>query len=375
MAVDSWFGPEEHRRRLAALQSDMARHGLDALLAFEPESVTYITGFFTKGYLSLQFAIVPVTGEPVIFCRDVEEYYLARTAVYTERLLWSDRDEPLLAAVAAIRRVVGRSNRIGVEKTSWQLNAHRYDALRNGLVPSELVDASRLVARLRLIKSPAEVAYQRRAAKIAEITMSAGLDAAKAGATERDVAIAVSSAMLRAGSDRAEPGPMASGDRALHIHGGYTDRVLEIGDTVHLEVCPHVRHHHARFMRAIKVGSATLEERHLAAELIRVQDRALAEVGPGVPAAVPDRLYREGILATGAVTHYPNKTFYSVGFLLYPNTGEYLEAAPGCTWSFEAGMTFHTYLIVRGLCFSETILVTPTGFERLTNYARELLVS
>lgn len=375
MAVDSWFGPEEYHRRLAALQSEMARQDLDVLLAFEPESVTYITGFFTKGYLSLQFAIIPVTGEPVVFCRDVEEYYLDRTAVYGRRILWSDREDPLAAAVAAIRRVVGRSNRIGIEKSSWQLNAHRYDALRSALPSSDLRDASRIVARLRLIKSPAELEYQRRAGRIAEITMTAGLGAARPGATERDIAIAVAAAMLRAGSDRAEPGPMASGERAFHIHGGYTDRVLQAGDTVHLEVCPHVRHHHARFMRAIKVEAATAEERRLATQLVAIQDRALAEVAPGVPAAVPDRVYREGIAATGATAHYPNKTFYSVGFLLYPNTGEYLEAAPGCSWTFEAGMTFHTYLIVRGLCFSETILVTPTGFERLTNYPRELLVS
>lgn len=205
--------------------------------------------------------------------------------------------------------------------------------------------------------------------------MAAGLLAARPGATERDVASAVSSAMILAGSDTPGPGILSSGERALHLHGRFTDRVLEEGDTVQLETCPHVRHYHARFMRTIKVGRATDEDRSLAKKLIALQDRALSEVGPGVPATVPDRLYRDAILATGVTKRYTNKTFYSVGLIMDPNGGEPLEATPHATWSFEVGQVFHTYLLVGGFGFSETITIVPGGYERLTNYPRELLIS
>jgi Xaa-Pro dipeptidase len=125
----------------------------------------------------------------------------------------------------------------------------------------------------------------------------------------------------------------------------------------------------------MKVGDADSEDHALAKKLIDIQDRALAEVAPGVAAAVPDRIYREGILSSGYEKKYTNKTFYSVGLLLHPSGGEPLEAAPGCTWKFETGMTFHTYLLARGFGFSETICITDNGYERLTNYPRELIVT
>ncbi len=375
METDYWFAREEYFARVGRVQAALRARGLDLLLVFQPESVTYLTGFFTRGYTSFQFAIVPVNGEPTVVCRDVEAYYLDRTCVFPGRALWADGEDRTAVALEAIRRAGGASARIGVEFAAWQLDARRYEALRAGLPKAVLTDASDLVSGLRLIKSPAEIAYQRRAARAAEAGMAAGAAAARAGASERDVAAAVTSAMILAGSDLPGPGVLSSGERALYLHGGYSDRVLQPGDTVQLETTPCVRHYHARFMRTIKVSWATAEEAALARELITLQDRALDEVGPGVPAAVPDRVYREGILGRGLARVYTNKTFYSVGLLLHPSGGEPLEATPGCTWRFEVGMTFHTYVLVRGFGFSETIAITEGGFERLTRYPRELIVT
>ena len=205
--------------------------------------------------------------------------------------------------------------------------------------------------------------------------MDAALRAARPGASERDVAAAASAAMILAGSDTPGPGVLSSGERALHLHGGYGDRVLDAGDTVQYEPTPHVRRYHARFMRTIKVARATMAEQDLAERLIALQDRAWAEVGPDVPAAVPDRILRDGIVGAGLAERYTNKTFYSLGLLLEPSGGEPLEATPHATWRFRPGMVFHSYLLVRGFGMSETVHVTETGLERLTNYRRALLVA
>ena len=228
---------------------------------------------------------------------------------------------------------------------------------------------------MRLIKSATEIEYQRAAARAAEAGMQAGVAAAVSGATEREMAAEVCAAMVRAGSDRPGPGVLSSGERALHLHGGYTDRALSRGDIVQLETTPHVRHYHARFMRPIKVGEATDEDFETVEHIVRVQDAALAEVRPGVAATVPDRVYREGALDLGLVEEYTNKTFYSVGLLIEPAGGEPLEAHPEANWIFELGMTLHTYILARGFGMSETILITADGHERLTRHARKLLVS
>jgi Xaa-Pro dipeptidase len=372
---NAWFPRDEFVSRVHKVQSLLKARGLDALIAFQPESVTYLTGFFTRGYSTFQFAVIPADGDPGLFCRDVAAYYLESTAVFSDHSVWADGDDRLAAAEAYLNRKLGKSPRVAIEMSAWQLTAERWEQFKTRLPGYAFADAEDLVQRLRFIKSANEISYQRRAGAAAEAGMAAGRAAAKVGASEREVAAEVCAAMIRAGSDLPGPGPLSSGERAYHLHGGYTDRILEYGDTLQVECTPSVRYYHARFMRTLKIGKATPEERAKLATIIAVQDRALAEVAPGRPAAMADQVYREGILGAGLRKEYTNKTFYSIGLMIPPVGGEPLEAAPGCTWTFEPGMTFHTYVLADSFGFSETITITHNGYERLTNYPRELIVT
>lgn len=370
-----WFERQEYLDRVRRLQRVMCSLGIEALLAFQPESVTWLTGFFTRGYSTFQFAFVPAEGEPSVFCRDVARYYLERTSVFGGHGVWADGDDRFAAAASFVRAKLSGARRVAAELDAWQMTAQRYLALKAALPEIDLIDADGAVAKLRLIKSPAEIAYQRRAAKAAEAGMQAALDTARAGVSEREVGAAIVAAMIRAGSDHPGPGPLSSGERAFHLHGGFTDRVLRHGDTLQCETTPAVKHHHARFMRTIKIGAASqLEEAKLQA-IIEVQDTALAAVRSGVAASIPDAIYRDGILGRGLRKDYTNKTFYSIGLMMPPVGGEALEAAPGATWTFEPGMVFHTYVLADSFGFSETIAITETGFERLTQFPRRLFVT
>ncbi len=375
LIFEPWFEREEYEARLARVQVALRERGLDGLLAFQPETVTWVTGFFTRGYSSFQLAIIPAEGAPVLVCRDVEEFYLDATSAFPDRAMWTDSDDPITVAAEAIRKCLSDSARLGVEMLAWPLSAGRLEALRSALPGCLFEDESGLVGRMRLIKSSAEIAWQRQAARAAEAGMQAAIDSAGIGVSEREMAAEICAAMIRAGSDLPGPGVMSSGERAFHLHGGYSDRILERGDLVQIETTPNVRHYHARFMRPIRVAEASDDDHRLVERLIAIQDAALAEVRPSVPASVPDAIYRGGVLSEGIRETYTNKTFYSVGFLLQPSGGEPLEAAPGCDWSFEAGMTFHTYVLARGFGMSETIAVTTDGYERLTCFPRKLFVA
>ena len=370
-----WFRASEVEERVARIKAELVAQRRDALIAFFPESVTWSTGFFTRGYSSFQFAIIPVDGDPLIVCRDVEAYYLDLTCVFSGRALWSDSDDKTKIAVDAIRAMVGPRARLAIEMAAWPLSVLRFEALKAGLPEVDWSDGSDIVSGMRLIKSTAEIEYQRSAARAAVAGMEAGVQSSTSGTSEREVAAHVCAAMVRAGSDRPGPGVLSSGERALHLHGGYTDRVLQTGDAVQLETTPHVRHYHARFMRPIMVGEATDHDYDTVEQIIRIQDAALEEVRPGAPASAADAVYREGALDAGLVNEYTNKTFYSVGLLIEPTGGEPLEAHPEAAWVFAPGMTFHTYILARGFGMSETILVTPEGYERLTTFPRQLLVS
>ena len=279
--VEPWFERAEYLGRLNRVQAEAKRRGLDGVLLFQPESVTWLTGFFTRGYASFQFGAVPASGAPALCCRDVEAYYLDRTCVFADRELWRDGDAPLAVGVAMIRRLFGDAARLGIELSAWPLNAARFEGLKAALPRVAFVDASDLAAGLRLVKSNAEIGLMRRAGLAAEAGMRAAADAARPGASERDLAVAVCAALVGAGSDVPGPGVLSSGEGAYHLHGSYTDRVFARGDTIQLETLPGVRHYHARFMRPIKVGCARPEDEALAARLVDIQDAALAEVRPG----------------------------------------------------------------------------------------------
>jgi len=369
------FPRDEYLARIAGVLDVLEAEACDACIALLPESVTYLTGFYTRGYVSFQAAVIAPRGEPFVVCRDVEEFHLARTSPFADAVLWTDADDPIAAAASAVRRRVGRVQRLGIERSAWALTAPGFEKLIVALDPVGWTDISLPLQRLRFRKTPREIAYQRRAAVAAEAGMRAAITASVIGASERDVAAAICAAMIAAGSDTPGPGVLASGEAAQHLHGSYGDRVLAMGDLVQVETTPQVRNYHARFMRPIKVAQATDDDFRTAETLIAIQNRALAEVRPGVAAAVPDGIYREGILSASLRRIYTNKTFYSIGLMIPPTTGEALHAVAGSDWQFEAGMVFHTYVLARGIGMSETIAVTDSGIERLTNFPRQLFVS
>lgn len=370
-----WFERSEFVSRVGRVQDVMRERGVDVLLGVHPASVTYLTGFFSTAYMLFSVAVVPAgaSSEPLTVCRDNEAYWFHRTGAFDRVLFWEDGEKPSEIVARALREAGATSARIGYE-SSWPMSEKLLAAIE-GLVPdAEFVDlGDDVIARLREVKSLAELDLIRAAGRAVVAGTEAGIEAARAGVSERDVAAAISSALILAGSDVAGPGPMGSGERAEHLHARYEDRVLQAGDTMNLEVDGCVKEYYARFFRTLKIGHATQAERDLANRLLRLQERAWAEVADGAPVAIPDRIIREGIEAEG-IARYTNNTFSSIGLTLYPPQRSALVVR-GSEWRFEAGMAFHSYVKVGAFMFSETIAVTESGYERLTRHPREFIVT
>ena len=369
-----WFSKEEYQYRISKIKNKINKLNIDALIVFFPENVTWSTGFFTRGYSSFQFAIIPASGEPHIICRDVEEFYIKKSSPFSKYSLWNDSDDKIKIATQAIKSLLGKKASIAIEENAWSLSVTRYREMKRQLKGFEWRDGSNIIINLRMIKSEAEIIYQKKAAHAAEMGMSSAIEMATTGISERELAANICKKMIMEGSDRAGPGVLSSGERAMYLHGGYSDRIFKFGDKIQLETTPHVKYYHARFMRPIMVESATDQEYKFVESLINIQDEALKEVKPGVLAVVPDLIYREGIINLVNEEQYTNKTFYSIGLLMEPSGGEPLEAHPLAKWQFRKGMTFHTYLLVNGFGMSETILINESGYERLTNFPRKLFI-
>jgi Xaa-Pro dipeptidase len=369
-----WFELSEYEARIARVQAELRSRGLDALLAFEPESVTYLTGFHSMQYAMFQFVIVPADAPPTFVVRNVLRFRVERMCVVERRHWWTDGERPADIAVRAIREGLRPGARIGVELNAWTLNAGLFSEIETAMADLTFVEASGLVESFRLIKSPAELGFIRRACKAAEGAMQTAMDFISDGRSERELAAEVARSLVLHGSDSSRIDTIASGPSAFHLGGSWGDRVMRTGDLVFVEVDADVHRYHGRFIRPVRIGNASDEELRLAEALLAVQDSAIAAVAPGVSCRVPDGIYRRGIAEAAGIDGYPNKTFYSVGFMIGPTGFEHLEATPSADWKFAPGMTFHTYMAVQGLSFSEMVAVTDSGVELMTGYPRRLTV-
>jgi Xaa-Pro dipeptidase len=130
-------------------------------------------------------------------------------------------------------------------------------------------------------------------------------------------------------------------------------------------------------MRPTAIGKPSAAQSDAARKLIEIQDRQLHAMKPGAVARDVDRICREGVLAAKLRDSYDNATGYTLGYYApwSPRTSDFTRLfIPTADWVIEAGMVFHMYVSAMGLAFSETVAVTASGAERLTQAERALFV-
>jgi Xaa-Pro dipeptidase len=144
-----------------------------------------------------------------------------------------------------------------------------------------------------------------------------------------------------------------------------------------MELVPTVKGYSARLMRPTVIGPPSAVQAETARRLIEIQDEQLAAMKPGAVARDVDRICREGVLEAGLRETYDNITGYTLGYYAPsgPRSSDFTRIfLPTSEWTLEAGMVFHMYTSARGMAFSETVLVTERGPERLTRLERQLFV-
>lgn len=368
------FPRAEFAGRLARVQAAMTASGLDVLLVHTPENLTYLTGYETSGYFEYQVLAVPAEGEPELLIRNVEQGNVDEYTWLPEAHIWLDGTD-FVAATAGIVAGLAANGTVGIEAHSWFVTASIAERLEYALAGYRVVAAGRLVETIRLVKSPAELDCVRIAAAIADTTMSAAIGAAAEGVSELEVAAAAHSAQVLAGGEYpALPHYVTSGDRSEIGHATWTAKTLARGELLKLEFLGVHRRYHAGLTRAVHVGPADAEIADAARLCVALQDATFAQLRPG---ASTDQLTRDAAARAEAAGLTPIKMRlgYSMGIGFPPIAGEGQTAdfRVGSPIALEAGMVFHMLSVMRvGLVFSDTVVITSDGFERLTQTPRVL---
>jgi Xaa-Pro dipeptidase len=360
----------------------MAARDVEVMMVTTPENICYLSGFESPGHYYFNALIIPLEGEPVAVPRRLEASgYEALTWVELIRP-YEDAEDPIKKVKAALEEFGLRNKRIGYEKSCWFFTAPQQEQLINLCSESKFVDCSGIVEEGRVIKSKYEIALMRRAARVTEAGMRAGIEAVRAGVTENDVAAEMHYAMIKAGGEWPAISPfVAAGERGAIGHATWSGRPIHRGESVMLEIGGCLKRYHTAMMRTVSVG--TLERDLQEAErVIRVAMAAqLAAIKPGVSAHDADAAGRRIIADSIFGGKQGSRSAYSIGIGLPPDWGEgqILSLQPQERRVLQPNMTFHLLPWVQvpgkaGISLSETIRVTEDGCETLTHLERRIFV-
>lgn len=369
------FSTGEFRDRVRLVHEVMERQGIDLLLIHAPENIYYLTGYQTSGYFAYQVALIARSRDPELLVRFLERGNVNEYSWLDHAATWKEGDD-LVEATVRCARSLGSHMTVGLEKHSWFLTAAMSEALSAGFASARVVDASWLVAQVRLIKSAAEISYLRRAGEIAEIEQRAALAAMRDGVLELEVAAAVFNAGIKAGCEYTGlPHHIMSGYRYDVCHANWIPKPIVRGELVLLELYGCVERYHATQMRTVSIGPASDGLRRAADLVTEAQDAAFAAMRPGASAREIDALVRSPVRKIRP--EYYNRTGYSTGIGFPPRTAEWdvLDFNEQEDWEIKEGMVFHMLTLACGFGISETVAVTRSGIERLTpSNQRELCV-
>ncbi len=371
------FTVEEYRTRLKNVQANMAAADIEVLLVTAPENIFYLTGYHTVGYFSFQMLVVPIDRNPIMLARGLNVTQ-AQASWIDDVEGYSDTQDVNDLVYDSLAKYGLADKRLGNQDNAFFFTVTQYKKLVARL-GKEPIDGSGLIEKVRLIKSPQELAYMREAGRCCAASIDAGVAAVKPGATENDVAAALHHGLISSGSEYlGHPPLIVTGPAAGLGMETYRRRPIDTNDILFIEAGGTYERYNVGLSRTVAIGRPD-EKWTPMYEACRDGFIAAAEaIKPGVTSHEVDAQCRKHIRDQG----YPfdKRAGYSIGIGFPPDWGEGRTQSinQGDETVLVPGMVFHIVPNLRlagegSVIFSETVAVTETGHEILTPYPRDLI--
>jgi Xaa-Pro aminopeptidase len=375
------FAKREYDGRLARTRAAMRDVGIDVLLLHSLPDICWLTGYQTPLSDWYSCAIVPLQGEVAL---QVCDHELAAMHTYVDTFLpvsWEDMDAAAMQLVSQLRAIGATAACIGVQARRPGLLPFHERGLRDALPAARLVDIGNLVLRLRAVKSDAEIACLREAARLSTLGIRAALACVRDGATENDITAAAMHEIVANGGEYFSIDPIVrSGPRSGVTHATAKRRVVRAGDPILMEIGAVYQRYCAPLLRTAVIGKPSSRLRHLADVSLAAMDLLFANLRAGRTAGDVASAAMKALAGLDQEVRMRGYFGYAVGVGFPPSWVERsIEIAEGRDDVLEVGMTFHLHRVLRipgvlGVGFSETAAVTANGYELLTQHPRELVV-
>jgi ectoine hydrolase len=376
-AAELPFSRNEYGRRLARVRRAMAERNIDVLFVEDPSNMAWITGYDGWSFYVHQGVIVFHDADPVWWGRSQDANGAVRTvwmadehvAGYADNYVQSTVRHPMQDLAALLRDRGYGGKRIGLELDNYYFSAKAYLVLKAELPQAELVDATALVNWQRGVKSAEEIAFMRKAARIAEKIVDGIVERVEPGRPKNEVVAEIFGDAVRgvgdAWGDYAAIVPLLpSGTDAAAPHLTWDNRPFVRGEATFFEIAGCYRRYHTPLCRTVFLGKPPQHILDAEKALVEGLEAGLEAARPGNPVGDVARALFGALEKAGI--RKDSRCGYPIGISYPPDWGERtISFRKDDETILEAGMTFHfmpgLWMDDWGLEITESILIRESG--------------
>jgi Xaa-Pro dipeptidase len=358
------------REIVTRLAKTMSAFGLDAVVLVSPENFAYVAGFVVPSQSLMRWRhaayIVTASGQCSILIVDMEEATTRAKADGVEVRAWAEFSDRPMAVLGSLLSDMGLAGaRIGIEFDYLPAGAFR--ELTAILAKATLEPADEMLARLRQIKTPAEVEHMRRLSRIADRAIRDALLQSTVGTTELQIAASLTRSIFEQGADNFKLLIVATGERSVFPNVGPTRRQLQAGDICRVEIFSVINGYHAGVCRTARVGPPPAHAEAIWRNLIECKYLTLDMIKPGASS----RAIYQAFIRHLSKLKLPPISFLGHGIGLHLHEKPYL--GPYSDVALEAGMVlgFEPLVYNTGYGFGmqnkDMVTVTENGYGLLSD--------
>jgi len=386
------FTEQEYRDRIRRTRERMATEGIDVMLCSNPANMCYLTGYDGWSFYVHQLVMVTAneSDDPVWVGRGMDANAAKVTTflphdniiAYTDDYVHSKVKHPLEFVADLLKERGLERARIGTEMDTFYFPARSLLSLQRRLPEAEVVDATTLVPWVKVIKSPAEIEYIERAARIVEKTMRTAVDSITVGARQCDAAANIFHSQISGtdefGGDYTAIVPMLpSGQGTNTPHLTWSDGPFNNGEATIIEIAGCYRRYHCPMARTVQLGEPPKKLADTAKVVVEGLNNAMEAARPGNTAEQVEDAWRKTIERHGI--RKESRIGYSTGLNYPPDWGEgSVSLRPGDKTELQEDMCLHVipgiWMDDWGIEISECIQVTPSGGRAFADFERGLIV-
>ena len=378
------FSKEEfEKRKLKTLQS-MKEQNLDALLMFRQESMFWLTGYDTFGYVFFQTLILDQNGKLILLTRAPDLRQAQNTSNISDIRIWVDKNgsNPTddLKTILNEQNLSGK--KIGIEYEAYGMTGRNALRLNKSLDNyCSVEDQSELITKHRVIKSIEEIVYVKKAAELADQALDEAWNYVKAGASEAKILAEMQKAVFEGGGDYpANEYIIGSGHNALLCRYQSEKRNLSDTDQLSIEWAGTFKHYHSAMFRTILVGKTNPKHIEMHKACVEALTNCEKKLIPGNTVGQVFDVHAKTFDNLGYKNSRMNACGYSMGATFSPNWMDWPMLYTGNPYIIQPGNVFFMHMILMdsdnelAMNLGETYLVTENGNERLGKQKLDLVV-